>query len=80
MELLISGIRRLQVILLKVSLLFGVQVYAKCGFLNLVEPTDGKSVFIFLSFYCTVVFLLFDFVAPIVFDLCHVCKSNFFLK
>ena len=28
----------------------------------------------------TVVFLVFDFVAPVVFDLCHVCKSNFFFK
>ncbi|XP_022779820.1 F-actin-methionine sulfoxide oxidase MICAL2-like isoform X4 [Stylophora pistillata] len=37
------SIRRLQVILLKVSLLLGVQVYAKCGFLNLVEPTDAHG-------------------------------------
>ena len=50
MELLISGIRRLQVILLKVSLLLGVQVYAKCGFLNLVEPTDGKYIQLFFLF------------------------------
>jgi len=37
-----SGIRRLQLILLKVSLLLGVQVYPKCGFCSIVEPTDGK--------------------------------------
>ena len=40
---MISGIRRLQLILLKVSLILGVQVYPKCGFIKLVEPTDGKN-------------------------------------
>ncbi|KAL9984731.1 hypothetical protein ACROYT_G007062 [Oculina patagonica] len=37
------SIRRLQLILLKVSLLLGVQVYPKCGFINLVEPTDAHG-------------------------------------
>lgn len=49
---MISGIRRLQLILLKVSLILGVQVYPKCGFIKLVEPTDGKN-FIHVCFHFT---------------------------
>lgn len=49
---MISGIRRLQLILLKVSLILGVQVYPKCGFIKLVEPTDGKN-FIHVGFHFT---------------------------
>lgn len=45
---MISGIRRLQLILLKVSLILGVQVYPKCGFIKLVEPTDGKEFYILI--------------------------------
>ena len=45
---MISGIRRLQLILLKVCLINGVQVYPKCGFIKLVEPTDGKEFYICL--------------------------------
>ena len=55
---IISGIRRLQLILLKVSLILGVQVYPKCGFIKLVEPTDGKEFYIcLLSVYNIVVTL-----------------------
>ena len=52
---MITGIRRLQLILLKVSLILGVQVYPKCGFIKLVEPTDGKEFYInLLSVYSIV--------------------------
>ncbi|XP_048579098.1 F-actin-monooxygenase MICAL3 isoform X2 [Nematostella vectensis] len=37
------SIKRLQLILLKVSLLFGVQVHPKCGFLKLLEPKEGQG-------------------------------------
>lgn len=37
------SIRRLQLILLKVCLLLGVQVYPKCGFCGLVEPTESHG-------------------------------------
>ena len=37
-----AGIRRLQVILLKISLLLGVQVHPQCTFAKLVEPIEGE--------------------------------------
>ena len=41
--ILISGIRRLQTILLKVSLLLGARVCAPCEFLDLVEPESEDA-------------------------------------
>ena len=41
--LLTSGIRRLQSILLKVSLVLGAQVYGGIGFVDLQEPDDDHD-------------------------------------
>lgn len=49
-----SGIRQLQLILLKVSLIMGVEVHVKVEFLNLLEPPeeqDGEQIITFLLYF-----------------------------
>ena len=40
------GIRKLQCILLKVCLILGVQIYPNTSFEELLEPSDGKVMFL----------------------------------